>query len=204
MSTNFDARAKNWDADPAKVERAAAVAREIRSRVPLRPGMAALEYGCGTGLLSFALQPFPGTITLADSSPGMLAVLREKLAVAAVENMTPMRLDLLADPLPAERYDLLYTLMTLHHLGDPEAVLGKFFSLLRPGGVLCIADLDREDGSFHGAGFSGPHGFDRQQLAEQVRRAGFSEVDFSTPYHVRRQVEGGLRSFPLFLLVARR
>jgi cyclopropane fatty-acyl-phospholipid synthase-like methyltransferase len=53
--TNFDERAKDWDSDPLKVERARIVAEYIRSVLPLRPGMSALEYGCGTGLLSFAL-----------------------------------------------------------------------------------------------------------------------------------------------------
>ena len=203
-TADFDAKAKNWDADPRKVERAEAVAREIRSRVALHPQMRALEYGCGTGLLSFALRPYLGQVTLADSSPGMLAVLQQKLASGRFATMTPVRLDLLQDPLPASRFDLIYTLMTLHHLGDPAPVLGKFFHLLNPGGVLCIADLDREDGSFHGAGFTGPHGFDRQELAGLVRRAGFAPPTFSTPYQVQREVAGRQCSFPLFLLVAQR
>lgn len=42
----------------------------IRARVTLEPGLVALEYGCGTGLLSFALSPYLARITLADTSPG--------------------------------------------------------------------------------------------------------------------------------------
>lgn len=55
---DFDRKAAGWDADPAK----GAVADAIRARVPLGPGLAALEYGCGTGLLSFPLsgQDHPG------------------------------------------------------------------------------------------------------------------------------------------------
>jgi len=53
--TNFDERAKDWDSDPKKVERARVVADAIRSVIPLSKDMHALEYGCGTGLLSFAL-----------------------------------------------------------------------------------------------------------------------------------------------------
>ena len=48
-----------------------------------------------------------------------------------------------------ERFDLVYTLMTLHHIPDTAKILGSFQALLQPGGVLCIADLDKEDGSFH-------------------------------------------------------
>ncbi len=92
--TNFDERAKDWDSDPKKVERARAVAEAIRNAIPLTPKMSALEYGCGTGLVSFALQADLGQITLADTSQGMLDVLDEKIAAAGVTNMRSTRLDL--------------------------------------------------------------------------------------------------------------
>ena len=52
-STYFDERAKTWDDDPTKTARAEVVAAGIRAQVPLAAGMIGLEYGCGTGLLSF-------------------------------------------------------------------------------------------------------------------------------------------------------
>ncbi len=70
--TNFDERAKDWDSDPKKIERARTVSEAIRNTTPVTPQMSALEYGCGTGLLSFALQSDLGQITLADTSQGML------------------------------------------------------------------------------------------------------------------------------------
>src|SRR5512141_2347542 len=118
--TNFDERAKDWDSDPDKVERARAVAEAIRKAVPLSTEMNALEYGCGTGLLSFALQSDLGQITLADTSQGMLDVLTEKIHEAGVENMHPVKLDLATDPLPIVRYQLTYSLMTLHHIHDAK------------------------------------------------------------------------------------
>src|SRR5512145_863631 len=143
--TNFDERAKDWDSDPKKVERARVVADAIRRAIPLSRQMKALEYGCGTGLLSFALQSELGQITLADTSQGMLNVLSDKIARAGVTNMHPVRLDLASDPLPPERYDLTYSLMTLHHIDDTEDILNKFHSLLQPDGILMVADLDKED-----------------------------------------------------------
>ena len=82
----FDTKARTWDSAPGRTLRARTVAGAIRRRVPFTPGMRALEYGCGTGLLSFALQPFPGTITLADSSAEMLAVLDENRQIIAVND----------------------------------------------------------------------------------------------------------------------
>src|SRR5512141_1949988 len=102
--TNFDERAKDWDSDPKKVERARIVAEAIRNAVSLSNDMNALEYGCGTGLLSFALEENLGQITLADTSQGMLDVLSEKIAASGVRNMLPIKLDLSTDRLPAEKY----------------------------------------------------------------------------------------------------
>ena len=201
---DFDAKAQEWDNDPVKLERAAAVAAAIRNRVRLSPDLSALEYGCGTGLLSFALYRELGSITLADSSAGMLAVLREKIAASGADHLRPMRLDLTVDPLPAERYDLIYTLMTLHHVSDVDRILRDFHALLRPDGALCIADLDREDGSFHGAGFDGHHGFEREALRDRLARAGFGEIQFDTCYMMRKPQGEGVREYPVFLAVARK
>lgn len=199
---DFDAKAKTWDSDPVKQERALAVAAALRQRVPLSRDWRALEYGCGTGLLSYALHAELGQITLADRSPGMLAVLAEKITAAGLTHLRPLALDLLTDPPPAERVDLIYTLMTLHHVAHVDRLLRAFRDLLRPSGWLGIADLDREDGSFHGGGFAGHHGFDRTALRAQLRDAGFGGVNFSTCYLMKKTTDQGMREYPLFLAVA--
>jgi ubiquinone/menaquinone biosynthesis C-methylase UbiE len=204
MSDYFDQRAKDWDANPDRVERARIVAQAIRQSVALTRKMSALEYGCGTGLLSFALHQDVGQITLADSSAGMLAVLREKIDSAKVGNLIPLQLDLATDPLPAERFDLLYTLMTLHHIPDTDPVLASFHALLKPSGSLCIADLEQEDGSFHGLGFDGHNGFDRARLAEKLAKIGFKNITSSIIYHVPKEVNGQPKAYPLFLLTAQK
>ncbi len=199
---DFNQKAKDWDARPIRIERARAVAEGIKARVRLTPQMAAFEYGCGTGLLSFALQPYLGHITLADSSPGMLAVLQEKIAASGIRNMAPLQLDLLTDSLPADRYQLIYTLMTLHHIGATDKVLRAFYTLLDDSGHLCVADLDTEDGTFHEEEFHGHLGFDRNELSEKARQAGFRTTHFTTVFHMIRDVNGVSKDFPIFLMVA--
>jgi 2-polyprenyl-3-methyl-5-hydroxy-6-metoxy-1,4-benzoquinol methylase len=197
---DFDARAATWDDDPAKRERAAAVAAAIRDRVKLSADTVALEYGAGTGLLSFALAGELGPITLADSSAGMLDVARAKVAATPGARMRVVDLDLTRDALPVERYDLIYSMMTLHHVPDTAALFERFRALLNPGGHVCVADLDAEDGSFHGAGVDVHHGFDRAALARLIRAAGFADVSIDTCFEIRR----GARAYPVFLAVARR
>ena len=203
--TNFDERAKDWDSDPDKVQRARMVANAIRKTIPLSTGMKALEYGCGTGLLSFALQSDLGQITLADTSQGMLDVLNEKIVSADVTNMHPVRLDLSSDPLPAEQYDLTYSLMTLHHIHDVKSMLVKFRDLLTPKGYLLVADLDKEDGSFHTDGTTDVHlGFDRNELQRIVEATGFRNVSFSTTYEIKKKIGNEEKAFLVFLMTAQK
>lgn len=203
--TNFDERAKDWDSDPKKVERARVVADAIRKSIPLSNEMDALEYGCGTGLLSFALQSDLGQITLADTSQGMLDVLKEKIAASGVTNMHPLRLDLATDPLPAERFHLTYSLMTLHHIPDTKDIINKFHALLEPNGYLLVADLEKEDGSFHIDGTTDVHkGFAQGELQKQVESAGFGNVTFSTVYEIKKKINGEEKTYPVFLMSARK
>jgi 2-polyprenyl-3-methyl-5-hydroxy-6-metoxy-1,4-benzoquinol methylase len=203
--TDFDERARDWDSDPKKVERARQAADAIRNTIPLSGAMNALEYGCGTGLLSFALQSDLGEITLADTSQGMLDVLREKIGAAGVTNMHPVRLDLETESFYGKRFHLIYSLMTLHHIHDVRGVISKFNSLLESNGHLLIADLDKEDGSFHTDGTTDVHrGFDRAELQKWAEEAGFEKVTFSTVYEIRKNVDGEERSFPVFLMSAQK
>ncbi len=203
--TNFDDRAKTWDSDPMKVERAGAVADALRAAIPLQPGMTALEYGCGTGLLSFALREDLASITLADTSEGMLAVLADKIQAARADNMHPVRLDLATDPLPTERFDLVYSLMVLHHIPDTATILQRFYDVLNPGGWLAVVDLDREDGSFHAdRAAQVHHGFERPALQAMAEAAGFAQVRFSTVYEIEKTSAGRTRTYPLFLMTARK
>lgn len=202
---NFDLRAKDWDSDPKKVERARVVAEAIRNAVPLSRDMNAFEYGCGTGLLSFALQDDLGQITLADTSQGMLDVLSEKIANAGVTSMHPVRLDLSTDPLPTEKYHITYSLLVLHHIHDAKGILGKFHDILEPNGYLIVADLDQEDGSFHTDGTVDVHkGFAQNELQKWVEDTGFGNVTFSTAYEIKKEVDDKEKSFPVFLMVAQK
>ncbi len=94
--------------------------------------------------------------------------------------------------------------MTLHHIPGHAAILQRFRDVLRTPGYLCIADLDPEDGSFHGEGFDGHLGFDRAELSDKARAAGFTSVRFVTACEMKKEAAGTMRMFPIFLMVAQR
>ena len=191
----FDDKAATWDDDPTKVERAAAVARTITEAVPLTPSTRLLEYGAGTGLVTQALRDAVGPVTLADRSAGMREVMQAKIDAGVLAGARVWELDLETAPAPDEQFDLIVTVLTLHHIRDLGRVLDGFARLLAPGGRLCIADLEKEDGSFHGADFDGHRGFERTALARDLAAAGFADPAFTDCTQLER--EG--RSYPVFL-----
>lgn len=199
----FDERAATWDDDPAHVERARVVAGAIRGAVPLDSSVRLLEYGAGTGLVSQALSDTVGPVTMADTSAGMRKVMEDKVAAGVIAGARVWDLDLASAPLPEaeeERFDLIVTVLALHHLPRLEPVLSNFSTLLGEGGHLAIVDLDEEDGTFHGDGFDGHHGFDHDSLADDLRKAGFTDVSFQRCHQIVR--DG--RTYPLFLATATR
>jgi SAM-dependent methyltransferase len=199
--TNFDERARDWDT-PERKARAEAVAGAIRTAVPLSRSIRTIEVGAGTGLLGLALAGEVGDLVLAEPSRGMLEVIHEKLARGRAPRVSALAYDLLADPPPPEPFDLVISLLVLHHLQDTDGALAAILRLLRPSGWMAIADLDAEDGSFHGPDAEGIHhqGFERAAITSTARRLGFEDVDVRTATELER--DG--RRYPLFLLTGRR
>jgi predicted TPR repeat methyltransferase len=198
MSADFDQRAATWDDDPAKVERAKVVADAIRAAVPLSPSTRLLEYGAGTGQVTQALRDAVGPVTLADTSAGMREQMEQKVAAGVIPDARVIDLDLSTGEVPDDRYDVIATVMVLHHITPLAPVLDAFATLLEPGGHLCVVDLEEEDGSFHGDGFHGHHGFAPAAIIEQLEAAGFTDVRITRVHEIDR---GGVM-FNVFLAVA--
>ncbi|MEJ7800639.1 MAG: methyltransferase domain-containing protein [Ilumatobacter sp.] len=196
---DFDDKAASWDDDPTKIERAEAVADVIASTIELDGSERLLEYGAGTGLVTHALQHSVGPVTMADTSAGMRDVMLAKIADGTIREGRVWDFDLAISPAPDEQFDLIVTVLTLHHIHEVSTVLARFAALLDHAGRLCIVDLDHEDGSFHGTDADVHHGFRRDEMADLLTAAGFASIEFFDCHHVDRHDE----KFPMFLAVAR-
>lgn len=201
---DFDEMATTWDDDPTKVERARIVGALLPQRLTLGSSTRVLEYGAGTGLVAQALAPHVGPLTLADPSAGMRAAMDAKVGdgrLPAGSRVVDWTFDADGSPPPGdERFDLVVTVQVLHHVPVLEPVLAAFAAVTEPGGHLAIVDLEAEDGSFHGDGFGGHHGFHREELGRQLEAAGFGDVRFDHAY----DLEKGGHAYPLFLALATR
>lgn len=202
---NFDEEAKNWDTDK-KVKRAKVVAQEIINSIEIDKKYSAMEFGCGTGLVSFNIYDKFKKVTLIDSSKGMIDVLNSKIKEHKIDNMFGKHLDLCNGDSMDESFDVIYTSMALHHIEDIKDIVKKLYELLNDDGYLCIVDLNEEDGSFHGDhhDFHGHNGFKQEKLKKVLEDAGFRKVESNTFYHDIKVVEGKKVNYSLFLMVARK
>ncbi len=198
--SSFDARAREWDKDKMHMERSVAIAAGLGEMIPLSHCMKALEYGAGTGILSFLLKDRFSEITLMDNSQEMIKVCIEKAEYHQTDHIFPIWFDLEHENFDG-RFDIIYNQMVLHHVGGVAGMLHKFYELLNPGGYLAIADLYPEDGSFHGLDVKVHLGFDPEELGEILKNAGFKTVTYKTCFEVKR--ESGIK-YPIFLLVAQK
>lgn len=205
MNSHFDQLAQTWDQDPMKVERSRATAEQCK-QVPLQNNKSLLDVGGGTGLLSIFLRDSFEAITLADTSEEMLRVAQEKITEAGITNIKTFAVKDDISEIPGT-YSAIITLMTLHHIADLDGFIRNAANLLDEQGTLMIADLYKDDGSFHShvTGFSGHDGFETESLSEKLRTAGF-EVSRITPYFeiMKENQAGEQRPYPLFFLAAKK
>lgn len=202
----FNEIAASWDENAGRVGTASGVARSMLAALELSGDERALEFGCGTGLVTALMAGSVQHVTAADSAPGMLEVLDRKRKELGLDNVQTLQADVSAETPPGS-YDLIFSSMTLHHIQDVAALFRRLAGLLAPGGRVALADLDAEDGSFHGADKPGiaHHGFKRSAVEQWLRDAGLEDIRISTAHTVHKEVaDGQERDFPIFLAVARK
>ena len=203
---NFDQEAANWDQVSGRVEVASDIAQSMIKKITLTPDMDVLDFGCGTGLLTLALQPYVRSITGVDSSPGMLDVFKTKIKEQHLSNVKANYLDLDKGEVLTGSYHLIVSSMTLHHIKNISPLLNQFYSILLQSGLLAIADLDLDDGKFHSNNDGVFHfGFDRAILRKAFTEAGFDNVqDVSATKVEKTNLNKEMRQFTVFLMTGQK
>lgn len=204
MTSHFDKKAKDWDKKKMRLELASSVANAI-SGLDLNRKMRCMDFGCGTGLVGLAIAEKIETLVAFDSSEGMLDVLQNKANDMGLSNVNPLHGNILTAEI-AEPFDLIFSSMTLHHIENVNPIMEKLYSVTKSGGMIAIADLDKEDGSFHKEGSEEKHhGFERDQLTDLLRSTGFSDIQFQTVHTITKSgKDGKLKDFTVFLATARK
>lgn len=164
--------------------------RDLVKRIEKRKsGGLVLDVGCGPGLLELMLDRERWQVTGIELSEYIAAIGREQLNT----NVISATLEEVA--LPAQHYDVIVLKYVLDHMEEPFAALRKVRELIKPDGLLVIADLINIESfaaRFFRDGFRLIHPmhftyFSPQTISYHLQRAGFSvtRIDypfFRTPY----------------------
>jgi len=194
----FEEKAKEWDTE-ARVKMAEAIAQAMIKCVKLKETYKVMDFGAGTGLITLKAAELSGQVTAVDASEAMLKQLRDKINNEKKKNITTLNADIETIPGFENNYDVILSSMSMHHVKDTAAALKKFFNSLKEGGRIAIADLEKEDGTFHGNNDGIYHfGFDRDEIFDLLAGAGFTGIRIRTVY----TVEKNGRQYSIFLICA--
>ncbi len=187
--SSFDAKAQEWDKNQRRRQTAQKVASAIKECVP-KGHYDILDFGCGTGLVSFELADIAKSITGVDTSAKMVEEFNKKSNTPHIKAYQTRLEDL------PNSFDLILSSMTFHHIEDIDTLIQNLAKKLRPKGFICVADLVREDGSFH-SDTTGVHhfGFDPVELAKIFERHGLKRLCSKIVHTIQKH-----RPFDIFLL----
>ncbi len=196
---HFAHKSKSWDMSSKRVKNAKSIADGILKNIKLSKDMCLMDFGAGTGLLSYFVATYVDTIVAVDNSPSMLEVLRQKSDEIEC-HIEMIEADLSIDKIDRE-FDGIISSMTLHHLEDTTALLSSMYDMLKPNGFVALADLDSEDGTFHSDNEGVFHfGFDRDILRDIANAVGFRDITFETVSNISKPHS----DFTIFLMTAKR
>lgn len=117
--------------------------RALLERCGLRPGMRALDVGCGPGVIARRIAEVvgdAGSVVGLDVSP-------ERIAAATAHNGDLRHVqfvcaDVYSPGLPAASFDFVWSQFLFEYLAEPARALAGLVRLVRPGGKIVISDID--------------------------------------------------------------
>lgn len=194
--SHFDKRAHHWDKGATRTGGAFVIAQAIQKRYHFKRDMEIMDFGVGTGLLGFEIAPKVKKVYGVDTSKKMLEKVAEKnsqeLSIEIIHQ------DIVSSPLKQDFHALISS-MTLHHIENLELFFSTIYKNVKKDGFIAIADLEKEDGTFHSDNSGVFHfGFAEDELIEIVTRCGFSNAKFEKI----NTIEKPHGDFGVFLLTA--
>jgi len=110
-------------------------------------GLRLLDVGCGGGILSEPLSRLGATVTAIDAAPESIAAARHHAAESglAIDYRVSSAEELAAS---GARFDAVLVMELVEHVADVTGFLAAAGALVRPGGALIAATLNRTPKSF--------------------------------------------------------
>ena len=145
----------------------------------LDPAWTVGDLGCGTGQVTTALAPFVARVIGVDESAPMLRSARQR--ARGIENVEIRSGTLERLPLADAELDAALCMLVLHHVADPLEALRSARRVLRRNGKLLLVDIVPHDRAEYREEMGHQWlGFEREELADWLARAGFESFRFVT------------------------
>lgn len=153
-------------------------------------GVRIADIGCGGGILSESLAELGATVTGIDPAPNNIEVARRHAAKSGLDiDYRNITAEALVET--GEQFDAVAALEVIEHVEGPADFLGMLGRLVKPGGLLFLATIDRTMKSYVfailGAEYvlgwvpKGTHDHNKfvrpDELSAWARRAGMREID---------------------------
>lgn len=174
----FERMAAGYDI-PERIHIARVAADAIRAYAGDAKDKAAVDFGCGTGLVGMNLLEDFRTLLFLDSSPNMIDRIRQKISELQIPNADTLCLDLEQETGAELKADYIFMVQVLLHIPEIEPVLTRLYEALPPGGHLLVVDFDKNE---HIVSDMVHNGFDQGELISLMKHIGFAEVKAETFY----------------------
>ena len=140
----------------------------------LKTGMTVCDMGCGNGFYALPIAKLlgpRGRVLAVDIQPEMLFLLRERMELEGIRNITPI-LGSVDDPyLPEGTVDLAILVDVYHEFGFPEEMLAALRKSLKPTGRIVLVEFRAEDDDVP---IKPEHKMSKAQILKELEANGFA------------------------------
>ncbi len=143
--------------------------------------MTVVDLGAGDGFISRSVSGYVNDVYAIDLSSEMLKHLTIKAQNEGITNITAIEGDGLDIPLQDSSVDVVCASMFLHHIETPELVIREMYRVLKPGGMVFLADFHEHCNTEL---IKKMHdywpGFKKNEITAWFNKNGFKEIQIDT------------------------
>ncbi|MCX7749454.1 MAG: methyltransferase domain-containing protein [Clostridia bacterium] len=176
----FDEIAPEWE-EIRKNYHDESVKNKLLELQILKKNMTIVDLGAGNGYLSRAAAKFVKKVIAIDISGEMIKELNKKAKENGIKNIETVKSDGQDVPIKDCQADAVFASMFLHHIGEPLDVIKEMYRILKPGGIVFLADLmEHKDKELMEKMHDIWSGFSLTQLETWFQSAGFKNISIET------------------------